>query len=99
MVAGLFLVERTTQGVSEDKNQVRQVIVHEDDAQTNAQIITAVIASLNAAIPAGDPSGSQNVYPAGYFDTVTQIGAAPAGPLATDGDFYAYPPQVAALNT
>lgn len=100
MVAGLFLVERTSQGRSDDRNRVRQVVVHEDDAQTDAQIIAAVIATLNTLTPTGDGfSAGESVYPDGYFDTVTQIGATPAGPLATDGDLFAYPPQVAAQTT
>ena len=91
MVAGLFLVERTIHDDDHDVNRVRQVVVHEDDAQTDAQIIAAVIATLNTATPRGDSIGSgPAVYPAGYFDTVTQIGASPAGPLATDGDLYAF---------
>ena len=95
MVAGLFLVERTVQGVNDDRNQVRSVVAHEDDAQTDAQIIAAVIANLNAATPTGDSASSgEPVYPDGYFDTVTQIGASPAGPLVTDGDLIAFPPEV-----
>lgn len=95
MVAGLFLVQRTVQGEADDRNRVRDVVVHEDDAQTDAQIIAAVIATLNTLASVGDglpahaPAG-ENVYPDGYFDTVTQIGASPAGPLATDGDLFAF---------
>lgn len=100
MVAGLFLVERTVQGESDDRNRVRQVVVHEDDGQTDAQIIAAVIATLNTATPTGDGfSAGENVYPAGYFDTVTQIGASPAGPLATDGDLFAFPSSVNSVTT
>jgi len=98
MVAGIFLVKRTVQGVNQDINQVREVIVHEDDAQTDAQIIAALIASMNTAEPAGDPSGSLNQYPAGYFDTVVQIGASPVANLDTDGNFIAYPTQVSHLD-
>jgi hypothetical protein len=98
MVAGIFLVTRTGQGVNQDINGVREVIVHEDDAQTDAQIIAAVIASMNTTEPAGDPSGSQDQYPAGYFDTVVQIGASPVADLDTDGDYIAYAPRVAALD-
>lgn len=100
MVAGLFLVERTAQGANDDRNRVRQVVVHEDDAQTDAQIIAAVIATLNSVTPVGDGfTAGEPVYPAGYFDTVTQIGASPAGPLATDGDLYAFPVSVASQTT
>lgn len=97
MVAGLFRVTRTDQGVNDDRNKIREVIVHEDDAQSDAAIIVAVIATLNAAVPV--ESGAEAVYPAGYFDTVTQIGASPEGPLATDGDLLAYAPVVASELT
>ncbi len=96
MAAGIFLVTRTDQGVSNDRNRVREVIVHEDDAQTDAQIITAVIATLNTAEPV--ETGAEAVYPAGYFDTVVQIGATPVADLDTDGNLIAYPPRVVALD-
>lgn len=95
MVAGLFLVERTSQGRSDDRNLVRSVVVNEDDAQTDAQIIQAVIDTLNTNTATGDGfSSGENVYPDGYFDTVTQIGASPAGPLAVDGELIAFTPEV-----
>jgi len=98
MTAAVFLVTRTTQGVTQDINQIREVIVHEDDGQTDAAIITAVIASMNATEPAGDPSGDLDQYPAGYFDTVVQIGATPVADLDTDGNYIAFAPRVASLD-
>jgi hypothetical protein len=96
MVAGIFLVTRTTQGVNDDRNRVREVVVHEDDAQTAAQIIAAVIATLNTAQPV--EVGAEDIYPAGYFDTVVQIGASPVADLDTDGDLIAYAPRVVAVD-
>ena len=93
MVAGLFLVTRTTQGVDDDRNRVREVIIHADDASTNAQIIQSAVDGLNTAQPV--TSGGEPIYETGYFDTVVQIGAAPAGILVTLTDFIAYPPVVA----
>ncbi len=98
MAAGIFLVTRTVQGVNQDINGIREVIVHEDDAQTDAQIITALLANMNTVEPAGDPSGAQDQYPVGYFDTVLQIGATPVAALGTDGDYLAYRPHVALLE-
>ena len=102
MVAGVFLVERTSQGRSDDRNKVRQVVCNEDDAQTDAQIIQAVIDTLNAATPVGDSgptsNGPENVYPDGYFDTVTQIGTNPQGPINTDGDLLAWPQSVTEVD-
>ena len=99
MAAAIFLVTRTAQGQSEDRNLVRECIVHEDDAQTNAQIIAALIASLNVQHPTGDGfSTGEDVYPAGYFDTVEQIGATPVGSINTDGDFLAYPVRVSSFD-
>ena len=71
------------------------MVINTDDAQTTAQIITATIAALNAATPVGDGVSSGNsVYPAGYFDTVTQIGASPAGPIASNNELIGYPAEV-----
>lgn len=97
MVAGLFLVTRTAQGVSDDRNRVREVILNNDDGQTNAQHIQQAVDGLNTAQPV--ETGFEPVYPDGYFDTVVQIGATPAGPLATDNDFIAYAPEVASVKT
>ena len=99
MVAAIFLVTRTAQGDSEDRNLVRECIVHEDDAQTSAQIIAALIASLNTQHTTGDGfSTGADVYPAGYFDTVVQIGATPVADLDTDGNYIAYPRRESALD-
>lgn len=98
MAAAVFLVSRTTQGVNQDINGVREVIVHEDDAQSDAAIITALLASMNATEQAGDPAGDFDQYPAGYFDTVSKIGLTPTAELDVDGNYLAYAPQVASLN-
>lgn len=97
MVDGIFLVTRTQQGVSDDRNQVREVIIFNDDQDADALIITNTIAALNTAQPV--ESDSEPVYPAGYFDAVEQIGAAPAGFLDTEFDFLAFAPRVAALTS
>lgn len=92
MVAGVFLVERTTPVDDHDVNRVRTVVCQADDGDADAVIIAEVVANLNTLIARGDglvASGNADPYPAGYFDTVTQIGATPAGPLATDEDFIA----------
>ena len=101
MAEGLFLVRRTTQGVNDDRNKVREVLINEDDGQTNAQIIQATIDALNAATPTtGGFSSGEKVYPDGYFDTVVDIDdLVTAGPLRTDGDFVAFPPRVVAVET
>lgn len=99
MAAAIFLVTRTAQGDSEDRNLVREVIVHEDDAQSDAAIIAALIASLNTVHTTGDGfSTGADVYPAGYFDTVVQIGASPVADLDVDGNFIAYPRHESFLN-
>lgn len=98
MAAAIFLVTRTGQGVNDDRNGIREVIVHEDDAQSDAAIIAALIASMNATEKAGDPAGDFDQYPAGYFDTVSKIGLTPTAELDTDGNFLAYAPKVSSLN-
>ncbi len=98
MAAAIFLVTRTVQGVNQDINGIREVIVHEDDGQSDAAIITALLANMNTVEPAGDPSGDFDQYPVGYFDTVVQIGASPVADLSTDGDYLAFAPRVAFLD-
>ena len=98
MAAAIFLVTRTVQGVNQDINGVREVIVHEDDGQSDAAIIVALLANMNTVEQAGEPAGTQNQYPDGYFDTVLQIGATPVAALGTDGDYLAYRPNVALLE-
>lgn len=100
MAEALYLVTRTIQGVNYDKNLVREVIVNNDDALTDAQIIAAVIVLMNAAL--GADSDAPAVYPAGYFDTVVKIGdlaATGETNLRTDGDFIAFAPRVAEVTT
>jgi len=97
MAEGLFLITRTQQGVNDDRNQVREVILHNDDGDTDAQHITQAIAGLNTSHAV--ESGASAVYPAGYFDTVVQIGATPAGPLTTTHDYIAYAPEVSSIKT
>lgn len=101
MAEGLFLVRRTSQAVNDDRNRVREVLINEDDGQTDAQIIAATIAALNTATPTGDGfSSGEDVYPAGYFDTVVDIDdLVTSGPLRSDGDFIAFPPRVVAVET
>lgn len=98
MAAAIFLVTRTVQGVNQDINQVREVVVHEDDGQSDAAIIAALLVNMNIVEKAGDPAGDQDQYPAGYFDTVVQIGATPVADLSTDGDYLAFAPRVAFLD-
>ena len=97
MVAGLFYITRTDQGVNNDRNRVREVLLNNDDAETNAQHIQEAVDQLNAAQPV--ETGAEPVYPDGYFDTVVQVGATPAGVLATNHDFVAWPPEVASVKT
>ena len=101
MAAGLFLVTRTDQGVNNDRNLVREVIIHDDDGDTDAVIIAQCITQLNLLDPVESKDGAtpEAVYPAGYFDTVIQIGATPEGPLATINDMIAYPPEVGSNKT
>ncbi len=96
MVAAIFLVTRTSQGVNQDKNQVREVIIHQDDGDSDAVIIAQAITGLNTQNPV--ESDAEPAYPAGYFDTVVQIGASPVANLATEFDFLAYTPRVSEFD-
>lgn len=98
MAEALFLVTRTQQGVSDDRNRVREVIINDDDGTSDADIIIATIAALNASEPV--ESGVAPVYPAGYFDTVNELSDLTTDSvLRTDGDFIAFPPRVDAELT
>ena len=102
MAAGLFLITRTSQGVTQDRNLVREVILNNDDGQTDAQHIQQAVDGLNTLFPTeskGGDADAENAYPTGYFDTVVQIGAVPEGPLATDNDMIAYAPEVGSVKT
>ncbi len=91
MVEAVYLVERTSQGESDDRNRVRAVVVNNDDGDADAVVIANVITLLNAAQPVED--GREPIYRAGYFDLVTEIGdLAGTGEnnLRTDGDFIAF---------
>lgn len=98
MVAAIFLVTRrlAEDGVNQDKNLVREVIMHQDDGDSDAVIIAQAITGLNAQNPV--EADAEAVYPAGYFDTVVQIGAAPVADLSTEFDFLAYAPRVSFLD-
>lgn len=98
MAAAIFLVTRTIQGVNQDINGVREVIINIDDGDNDALKIQGTIDSMNAVEPAGDPSGDRNQYPDFYFDTVVQIGATPALNLGTEFDFIAFAPHVSQLE-
>ncbi len=98
MAEALYLVERTDSPVSDDRDGVRAVLINEDDAQTDAQIITATIAALNAALPVDAQADAK--FPAGYFDTVSEVSdLVTAGPLRTDGDFVAFKREVTSVRT
>lgn len=95
MAAAIFLVTRTAQGVNDDRNLVREVVIHNDDADADALIIQNAVDALNTQHPTGDGfSTGEDVYPVGYFDTVVQIGASPVANLAAEFDFIAYAPAV-----
>ena len=103
MAEALYLVRRTTTGEFDDRNRVREVLANQDDGQTDAQIIQAVIDALNAeqdvgdGLPSHDPAG-ENIYPDGYFDTVDDVSVS-TGPVSTDGDFIAFGVRKVAVVT
>ncbi len=97
MVAAIFLVTRTSQGVNDDRNRVREVVIFNDDGDSDALIIQNTVDALNTAQPV--ETDAEDVYPAFYFDAVEQIGASPAGFLDTEFDFLAFAPRVTGLTS
>ena len=84
MAEGLYLVQRTGAVDANDIDGVRNVVMNNDDGDTDADIITAAIAALNTA-------AGVSKFPAGYFDTVNEISdLVTAGDLRTDQDFIAF---------
>ena len=81
MAEAIFMVRRTV-GPSGDLNNVREVLINNDDVDTDAQIILNCVAALNTF-------QTRNIYPDDYFDAVVEISAATA-PLNTDQDFLAF---------
>lgn len=92
MAAAIFLVTRTVQGVNDDRNQIREVVIHNDDGDTDALIIQNTVDALNTDAPV--ETGAEKVYPDGYFDTVVQVGATPVANLLAEFDYIAYAPAV-----
>ncbi len=103
MVEALWLIRRTSQGVSEDRNRVREVLFNNDDGDSDAVKMQNLVDALNAATPTGDSiTAGENVYPDGYFDEVINIDdLAGTGEdnLRTDQDFIAFGPEVASVKT
>ena len=101
MVDAIFLVKRNSQGVTNDRNLIREVLIFNDDQDADALIIQNTVDALNLADPveSNDGANPEPVYPDFYFDTVVQVGASPAGPFDTEFDFLAYAPAVLELET
>ena len=94
MAQALHIITRTVQGVNDDRNLVREVIMNLDNADSDAVNLVAAVTAMNLLAPV--ESGAEAVYPAGYFDTITEFGLTPSGILGTDLDILAYAPRVAA---
>ena len=97
MVEQLFLVERTDRPDNDVRDGIKTVIINNDDADTDAQIITAAILAVNTALPVD--ADAEAKIPAGYFDTVSPLTPLSAGPLATDLDILVHKAEVASTRT
>lgn len=97
MADAIFLVRRTDQGVNNDRNLVRDIVIFNDDGDSDAVIIQNCVDALNTAAPV--ETGAEDAYFAGYFDTVEQIGATPVGFLDSEFDFLAFAPAVLSLTS
>ena len=98
MADALWLISRTSQGVSEDRNRVREILINIDDGDDDATKIQGAVDALNVA----HPTDGEPVYPAGYFDTVLNIDdLAGTGEtnLRTEFDFIAFGPEVKSVRT
>ncbi len=101
MADAIFYVTRTDQGVSNDRGLIREMIIFNDDGDSDAVIIQNCVDALNLAHPVetSNSATAEDAYPPLYFDTVIQMGTVPTGPLDTEFDFLAYAPAVLELET
>ena len=84
MAESLVLVTKSVQGGEKLINGVRAVLINTDDAGSDAQKILEAEAALNRAFPK-DAAGA-DAYPAGYLDTVLEVGNLTSGPIPDDTD-------------
>lgn len=100
MAEGLVYLTRTSQGVNDDRNRVRSMLMNTELTDSNAVIIADAVTLLNAAL--GAEADAADVYPAGYFDTVVDIsdlsGTGETN-LRSDLDFIAWAEEVATVKT
>jgi len=101
MAERLWLIRRTKQGESNDRNQVNNVLINIDDGDDDATKKQGTVDALNIAV--GRP---QNVapsdrlpaiYPDGYFNEFTNISdlsETGVENLRTEGDYIAYGPAI-----
>ena len=100
MAEGLFLLRRTSHAVSDDRNQVRSMLINNDDGDSDAVMIQAAVDALNANEPV--ETGAEKVYPDGYFDEVIDIddlSGTTEDNLRTDQDFITFGAEIAQVKT
>lgn len=84
MAESVVLVTRAASAGEQLVNGVRAVLINSDDGGTDAQKIIEAVAACNRAFPK-DAAGS-DPFPAGYFDTVLEVGDLTSGPIPDDTD-------------
>ena len=106
MAEGLYLVRRTQLPGNGERNGVRDVLINNDDGDSDAVIMQNTVDALNAAEPGGGghagASTGEPAYPDGYFDTVMDVddlAATGEDNLRTDGDFIAFKAPVTSVET
>ena len=100
MADALWLIRRTSQGVNDDRNQVREVLINIDDGDDDATKIQGCIDALNTAHPV--EAGAEKAFPDFYFDEVINIddlAGTGENNLRTEFDFIAFAPAVDSLIT
>ncbi len=100
MAVGLVYLTRTTQGVNDDRNRIRSMIMNTELTDTDAVIIADAVTLLNAAL--GAEADAPAPYPAGYFDTVidvSDLSGTGETNLRSDLDFIAWAEEIATVKT
>jgi hypothetical protein len=97
MADAIYLVRRTNQGVNDDRNLVRDVLIFNDNGDNEATVIANTIVALNTANPV--EAGVDDVYPAGYFQSATAVGLTPSAFFTSEFDFLAFTPAVSELSS
>lgn len=98
MAEHLYLIRRTTH-MNDERNRVRDILINNDDGDSDAVKIQNAVDAMNTAQPR---DGGSPTYPDGYFDfvlDVTELSGTGQDNLRTVGGFITWGPEIATRLT